>query len=68
MNTFDVYWAPEGRLLVTVEANGIARAKRMAPPPYRKYLGELYVLEVTNKRVMCDITSACLRHDGGCTK
>jgi hypothetical protein len=73
MTTFDIYWAPEGRRIATVEANGIARAKRMAPQPYRKYLGELYVLEVqythcNGKQTQCTVSSDCARHAGGCTK
>lgn len=73
MTTFDIIWAPEGRCIATVQANTIARAKRMAPKPYRQYLGELYVLEVqythcNGKETKCSVLPDCIRHDGGCTK
>jgi hypothetical protein len=38
-----VYWSPEGRCIATVEAKTARAAKRKAPMPYRKYLGEIYV-------------------------
>ena len=45
MSKYDVYWAPEGRRIATVEAENKHEAKRKAPMPYRKYLGEMYVIE-----------------------
>lgn len=37
---------PEGRCIATVEAKTARAAKRKAPMPYRKYLGEIYVEEI----------------------
>ena len=45
MNTYLVYWSPEGRVIATVEAKTANAAKRKAPQPYRKYLGEIYVVQ-----------------------
>lgn len=52
--TFDVYWSPEGRKIATVVVpakgwrgrDASRSAIRKAPMPYRKYLGELYAVEV----------------------
>jgi hypothetical protein len=44
MKRWDIYWAPEGRKIATVEAKTARAAKRKAPQPYRKYLGEMYVV------------------------
>jgi hypothetical protein len=65
--TFDLIWSPEGRCIATVDAANIARAKRMAPKPYRKFLGEIYVLEVL-RLDPCTVEPMCKRHAGGCTK
>ena len=46
MKTYDVYWAPEGRVIATVTARNERAAIRKAPQPYRKYLGEMYAQEV----------------------
>ena len=46
MKTYKLFWAPEGKYLDTVQANTIIAAKRKAPMPYRKYLGEIYTIEV----------------------
>jgi hypothetical protein len=46
VRTFDVFWAPEGRKVATVVARDEHAAKRMAPKPYRKFLGELYAVVV----------------------
>lgn len=40
---FDLYWAPEGKLIATVLAVDEKAARRMAPLPYRKFLGEIAV-------------------------
>lgn len=37
-----VYWSPEGRCIAVVVARSARSACRMAPYPYRRYLGELY--------------------------
>jgi hypothetical protein len=42
-NTYRVFWSPEGRQIATVEARDARSAKRKAPKPYRKFLGEIYV-------------------------
>lgn len=42
MNTYKLYWAPEGKLIATVKARTESAARRKAPQPYRKYLGEIY--------------------------
>ena len=34
-------WAPEGRVIARVFARTAKAAKRKAPAPYRRYLGEL---------------------------
>jgi hypothetical protein len=46
MDTYHVYWAPEGRKIATVQAKSPGEAIRKAPLPYRKYLGELYAEKV----------------------
>lgn len=43
MRVYDVYWSPTGQKIATVEASTARAAKRKAPQPYRKYLGEIYV-------------------------
>lgn len=45
MPSFDIYWSPEGRKIATVQAKDMRAAKRKAPMPYRKYLGELYAVD-----------------------
>lgn len=48
MNTYKLYWSPEGRAIATVRANTMKQAINKAPMPYRKYRGEIYaVLLVT---------------------
>lgn len=47
MPTFNLYWSPEGKLIATVTARTLSAAKRKAPAPYRKYLGEIYAELVT---------------------
>jgi hypothetical protein len=47
MRTYNLYWAPEGRKIATVQANTGWDARKMAPEPYRKYLGEIYSVVVT---------------------
>jgi hypothetical protein len=37
---------PEGRKIATVEAKDIRNARRKAPQPYRRYLGEINVVMV----------------------
>ena len=47
MKRWNVFWAPEGRIIATVEARTERAAIRKAPRPYRRYLGELYATEAT---------------------
>jgi hypothetical protein len=47
MRTWNIYWAPEGRIIAhNVKAKSAYLAIRKAPKPYRKYLGEMYAVEV----------------------
>ena len=41
--TWAIFWAPEGRQIAIVTAESATAAKRKAPKPYRKYLGEMWV-------------------------
>ena len=47
MKTYDLFWSPEGRKIATVTARTMRAAIRKAPMPYRRYLGEIYAVEVT---------------------
>ena len=42
MKTYNLYWSPTGQKIATVQAKTSKAAKRKAPAPYRKYLGEIY--------------------------
>lgn len=44
MNSWSLYWSPEGRKIATVEAKTRRAAIRKAPQPYRKYFGEIYAV------------------------
>jgi hypothetical protein len=44
MNTYTIYWSPEGRPIATVQAKTPRAAIRKAPYPYRRYLGEMYAV------------------------
>jgi uncharacterized membrane protein YjjP (DUF1212 family) len=46
LNCYELYWMPEGRKIATVEAKDIRNARRKAPQPYRRYLGEINVVMV----------------------
>ena len=47
MKLFDLFWAPEGRCIAQrVYARDARSAIRKAPMPYRRYLGEIYAVEV----------------------
>lgn len=48
---YDIYWSPEGRVIARVTAASEFSAKRKAPQPYRRHLGELYAVPVTNAYV-----------------
>lgn len=43
MPRFQLYWAPEGKPIGVVCAKDARSARRMAPRPYRRYLGEIGV-------------------------
>jgi hypothetical protein len=45
VKTFDLYWSPEGRCIATVQARTPTAARRKAPQPYRRYIGEIYAVE-----------------------
>lgn len=49
--TFDIYWSPEGRKIITVTAINERAAIRKAPMPYRKYLGEMYAVKISSVEV-----------------
>jgi hypothetical protein len=42
-NKYRLTWAPEGKTIAIVEAKDAKSARKMAPQPYRKYLGEVGV-------------------------
>lgn len=46
MRTWNLFWSPEGRQIATVQARTMRAAIRKAPKPYRRYLGEIYAVEV----------------------
>lgn len=46
MTKYRLTWAPEGKTIAIVEADDVAAARRMAPMPYRRYLGEVGVTRV----------------------
>lgn len=46
MKVWEVYWSPTGQKIATVKASTARAARRKAPSPYRKYLGEIYVKEI----------------------
>lgn len=46
MKKFELYWSPEGRKIATVSAKDAKAAKRKTPMPYRRYLGEIYAVEI----------------------
>jgi hypothetical protein len=47
MTTYDLFWSPEGKRIATVQARNARAAKRKAPMPYRRYLGEIYAVSET---------------------
>lgn len=48
MKRWRLFWSPEGRVIATVDAMTERAARRKAPLPYRKYLGEIYAMEITD--------------------
>ena len=53
-NTYVLTWAPEGRVIAKVEANSVKQARRKAPKPYRKYLGEIIVQTAEEHAIFMD--------------
>lgn len=43
---YELIWSPEGRCIAMVRAINPQAAVKMAPPPWRKYPGEIYAKEV----------------------
>lgn len=39
---YTLYWSPEGRPIATVRATDGWSARKKAPQPYRRYIGEIY--------------------------
>jgi hypothetical protein len=50
MQRWRLYWAPTAEFIGTVEARTIKAARRKAPRPYRKYLGEIRVEPANEER------------------
>ena len=46
MKTYRLVWSPTGQEIAVVKARTPNAAKRKAPKPYRKYLGEIYVEKI----------------------
>jgi hypothetical protein len=46
MPRYALIWMPEGRLIVHVDAPNERAARRQAPRPYARYLGEIAVIPV----------------------
>lgn len=42
MKTYKLVWSPSGQAIATVQARTLREARRKAPMPWRKYLGEIY--------------------------
>lgn len=43
MNTYRLIWSPEGKTIGVVVAKDASAARKKAPKPYRKFLGEITV-------------------------
>lgn len=46
MPSYELIWSPEGRIIAHVDAPNERGALRQTPLPYRKFLGEVAVIEV----------------------
>jgi hypothetical protein len=46
MNSYKLIWSPTGQVIAIVQARNFKAAKRKAPLPYRKYLGEIYAIKI----------------------
>jgi hypothetical protein len=47
LHTYELFWSPEGRCIATVQAMTPRAAIHKAPQPYRRYLGEIYAVKVS---------------------
>jgi len=54
LTSFRLTWSPEGKYIGTVRARDARSARRKAPMPYRKYLGEISVEEGSGPPVVVD--------------
>jgi len=48
MTNWNLFWAPTGQCISTVKAKTARAAIRKAKLPWRRFLGEIYAVEVTN--------------------
>lgn len=46
MKIYQLIWAPEGRVVAIVRAKTRRTAIRQAPYPFRRFLGEIYAIEL----------------------
>lgn len=54
LTSFRLTWMPEGKYIATVQARDASAARRKAPLPYRKYLGEIAVDEGSGPPVIVE--------------
>ena len=52
IRTYKLYWSPEGKHIATVKAKSSFAARRMAPKPYREFLGEIYAVCIEAKAIL----------------
>jgi hypothetical protein len=46
MKAFRLIWAPTGKEICVVSARSVTQARRLAPYPWRQYLGEIRAEQV----------------------
>ena len=46
MKTWKLVWSPTGQQIAIVQAKTMKAAKRKAPKPYKRFLGEIYAVAV----------------------
>lgn len=56
LTAYRLTWAPEGKYIGTVLAKDVKSARRKAPLPYRKYLGEISVEKGSGPPVIIEDT------------
>ena len=54
LTSYRLTWSPEGKYIGTVKAKDPKSARRKAPLPYRKYLGEIAVEEGSGPPVVVE--------------